>query len=117
MYNVTLSEKIDELGCPRCDKRRPWSSTIARIQDQLHAHNVSWRDFEIIHGKYLSCDEALKSPGFKDAGLYVIAVDPQGKEAKTAKVFERAAPHYVGVASVLNGKAFVPRAAEDEEDD
>jgi hypothetical protein len=117
MYNIRLSDKIDKLDCPRCDRRRPWADTITQIQAQLRAHGVSWRDFQIIHGRYLTCDEALKDPGFKNAGLYVIAVDSQGMEAKAAKVFARKDPHFVGVANVLNGKAFVQQSAENDDDD
>jgi hypothetical protein len=60
----------------------------------------------IWHGKNKTCAEALASPSKKDMGLYVVAVDAAGQEARHAKIFARKDPHYVGVTSILKGNAF-----------
>jgi hypothetical protein len=103
---ITLSPNIDAPTCPACTKRRPWAETITLLEAEFTAHEVIWPAFRIIHGKDLPCADPVVADGREDGGLYVIAVDPNGDEAKEARVFARKAGHYVGVSSVLDGSAF-----------
>jgi hypothetical protein len=57
-----------------------------------------------MHGKDLPCAEAESRR--EDAGLYIVATDPQGNPDRTAKVFIRLGGYYTGLNSVLNGSAF-----------
>lgn len=103
---ITIAANIDAPGCSACAARRPWSSTIADLDAKLRAHNVTWPDFVIMHGKNMSCSGALGSSGMMDHGLFVVAVDSAGREARHAKVFARKDGHYVGVTSILDEDAF-----------
>lgn len=103
---IKISPNIDAPGCVACANRRPWLSTVAALDAKLRAHNVAWADFVIMHGRNLTCADSLASSGVQDAGLYVVAVDPAGQEARHAKVFARKDPHYVGITSILNDDAF-----------
>jgi hypothetical protein len=62
---VVLSADIDDPGCSVCEKRRPWDATIARLEEVLARHNVTWADFRIIHGKHLRCADARRSTGME----------------------------------------------------
>ncbi|MBK9266209.1 MAG: hypothetical protein IPM54_41295 [Polyangiaceae bacterium] len=113
---IRRSDNIDAENCEKCKNcraGRSWDETIAELENQLRAHGVIWPDFVIMHGKNLSCDEALESRGKKDAGLYVVATDKQGNEAKSANIFARKDPHYVGVSSIRNGSAFRKRSRKE----
>lgn len=103
---ISLSPNIDAPSCTACANRRPWAATVSAIEAKLKAHGVIWQDFAIIHGKYLSCADAETLGGMKDAGLYVVATDVHGVEAKHAKVFNRVDGHYVGVSSIIDDSAF-----------
>ena len=103
---ITISPQINATGCTACANHHPWSSTISALDAKLRAHNVTWPDFVIMHGKNKTCAAALASPGVQDIGLYVVAVDTAGKEALHARVFARKDQHYVGVTSILKDKAF-----------
>jgi hypothetical protein len=94
--------------CKNCRAGRSWDETIAELEKQLGAHGVNWPDFVIMHGKDLPCSAVQEKR--EDAGLYVVATDPQGNEARAAEVFDRADPHYVGVSSIRNGTAFRKRS-------
>ncbi|WP_437568575.1 hypothetical protein [Sorangium sp. So ce542] len=113
--NIRLSSNVDEHSCTTCANRRPWDQTIASLEHQLRAHGVTWHDFVVMHGRDLSCAEALDSPGQKNAGLYVVATDAQGNEARSAKIFARKDGYYVGVKAALNGTAFQATSADENE--
>lgn len=104
--NIQLHDNINAKGCATCARHEPWDMTIARIEAQLRAHGVTWPDFVIIHGNYRSCDAAKKASGRFDAGLYLVATDAQGKRSRTADLFDRKDPSYVGLKSIFNGTAF-----------
>lgn len=103
---IKKSPNIDAPGCTACARRRPWKSTLAALAAKLQAHNVTWPDFVVMHGKGMTCAEALASSGVQDRGLYVVAVDAAGRQARHARVFARKDPHYVGVRAILEDKAF-----------
>lgn len=113
--NIRLSGNINAHDCTTCANRRPWDQTIAAIEGQLRAHGVSWSDFVVMHGRDLSCAAAMDSSGHKNAGLYVVATDAQANEVKSADVFARKDPHYVGVKAILAGTAFQRAGADEEE--
>lgn len=111
---IQLSSNIDAENCEACKNcraGRSWDETIAELEDQLRAHGVNWPDFVIMHGKNLPCAAAQEKR--EDAGLYVVATDPQGNEATSAEIFAREDPHYVGVSSIRNGSAFRKRSRKE----
>jgi len=103
---ITISPNIDAPDCTACANRRPWAATISALDAKFRANNVTWPDFVVMHGKDMTCAAALPSSGVQDVGLYVVAVDAAGNEARHAKVFARQDPHYVGVTSILKDDAF-----------
>lgn len=113
--NIRLSSNINSHDCTTCANRQPWDQTIADIEHQLRSHGVTWPDFKVMHGRNLSCAAALGSSGQKNAGLYVVATDARGNEVRSANVFARKDPHYVGVRAILDGTAFGTASTDDED--
>lgn len=103
---ITISPNIDAADCAACANRRPWDSTISELEAKLRAHNVTWPHFMVMHGANKTCAGALASSGMQDIGLYVVAVNESGQEARHAEVFARKDQHYVGIASILKETAF-----------
>jgi hypothetical protein len=104
--DISTSPNIDASSCKVCANRRPWTDTLAILEAQLQAHHVGWSKFVVMHGHRKSCADIMAGASAQDRGLYVVAVDEHGVEARHAVVFARKDPHYVGVRSVVNGSAF-----------
>lgn len=101
---VEKSKYIDSPDCEVCANRRPWESTLAKLEANLRAHGVTWPQFVIMHGRNKSCAEARS--GVHDRGLYVVATNADGTENKHADIFARKNPYFVGVSAILTDRAF-----------